>query len=151
DPEFRRIYTFLNRDGYWHVTSPQGLKGIYESGAIKPNVNGRFPVSWHDISQRSYGYIHNCVSLFDFAAATDEQFIQKWDNAHDILVGQSEPIKILLLLNGKQLLSKIIPNSDVWPRTRDGECYGCIPFLECWYPDDIPVDAITKQYCVPRD
>jgi hypothetical protein len=147
DPEWNRIYSLI-RQGYWHVTSLQGWGAIRESGAIKPNLGGRFPRRFGDITERSYGYKNKLVALFDFHTPSDREVIRQWGNAWDVLVNTCED-HILLQLDRCRLEAKIIPNSKVWGRSDKKVLGGCIPFVEVWYPEEIPIDTVGTVYRVP--
>jgi hypothetical protein len=136
NPEWKRIYSFLH-DGYWHVTS--AWDAIRESGAIKPNIGGRFPMKYGD---RHYAYHHQCIALFDFVTPSEEEVIQTWGHACDVL-SQNGPV--LLRLDRSSLDPKVIPNRDVWGR-EDTLRYLLIPFIEAWYPGEISTDAITAKF-----
>lgn len=142
DPAWRRIYKFLQR-GYWHVTSPQAWDKIRESGAIKPNIDGRYTVNF---TERSYSYIHQCVALFDFASPSEEEIIQNWHHAWDVI--RSKPTTVLLRLDRRRLHSKIIPNSQARQWLAEGKVANIIPFCEVWCPEEIPIVAVSHAYRV---
>jgi hypothetical protein len=146
NPEWRSIYSFLG-NGFWHVTSFESWSGILRSGAIRPNVRGRYAMRFGTISERSYGYHHNYVSLFDFRSPTEEEVIQTWARACDVLTDGLQSL-LLLRLDRRRLRRKIIPNSAAWPPTYE-EPFGSIPFIEVWYPGEIPVSAITGTFRLP--
>ena len=74
--DWNRIYKFISRQAYWHVTSQRAWKAIRESGSIKANVDYRFHSKWAEQSVRySYAGIHQCVALFDFHSPTEEDVI----------------------------------------------------------------------------
>lgn len=93
-------------------------------------------------SEKSYGGKHDCIALFDFVTATDQQLDDNWEHALD-LVG-----RVLVQLSWEQLRPKIISNDICRGKPVDGKYYGCIPFLEVWYPEDIPLSMITQIYRV---
>jgi hypothetical protein len=140
NPEWRRIYRFLH-PGYWHVTDPAAWIAIHESGAIKPNVGGRFETPY----QRSYAFVNECVALFDFAGPTEEEVIQVWGRACDVLTmgALTGDPSVLLRLDRRRLRPKIIPNSEGWPPK---ESLLSIPYIEVWYPGEIPIAAITGRF-----
>jgi hypothetical protein len=142
DPEWGRIYSFL-RHGYWHVTSPGNWQAIKKSGAIKPNINGRFRTRWSGITDRSYAYIQECVSLFDFITPSEEDVIRLWDRSWPILT-DNEATTVLLRIDRRQLRSKIIPNCEA------GVKYLQIPHCEVWFPGPIPIDSISSVYHLPQ-
>jgi hypothetical protein len=149
DPDWKRLYSFL-RHGYWHGQSLQAWEVTRQEGAIKPNIDGRYPMRFEFQTLRSYGYNHKCVALFDFMTPSEDQVIRSWGHAWDVLVNEEAPT-ILIQLNRKHLEQKIIPNSQGMQPAPSGKQYGCIPFCEVWYPDEIPTAAITSVYRVPAN
>lgn len=99
-------------------------------------------------TRRSYGYNHQCVSLFDFVTPSEDEVIRSWEHAWDVLVNVEAPT-ILLQLERSRLEPRIIPNSQGMQGAPDGKYYGCIPYCEVWYPGEIPSDAISSVYQVP--
>jgi hypothetical protein len=148
DQEWKRVYDFLRRD-YWHVTNPAAWDAIRQSGAIKPNLEGRFPTSWDDVvTGQSYAYLHGRVALFDFCTPSEDDAIRQWAHAWDVFMGGGGRalVRVLLQLTRERLVSKIIPNRR---GHLDGELFGCIEHCEVWYPEDIPTDAISAAYRLP--
>jgi hypothetical protein len=78
----------------------------------------------------------------------ERKVIAKWSQAWEVMVSQDKP-RILLELERERLLPKVIPNTDAWPKTKEGKIFGLIPFLEAWYPEDIPVEAVVRVYELP--
>jgi hypothetical protein len=136
------------RHGYWHVTTLAGCEEIRKAGAIKPNIDARFPARFDHTTRKSFGYVHRCVSLFDFATPSDEQVIRQWGNAWDVLTN-TQATHVLLRLDRGHLEPKIMPNSVAYPKTKDGGIFGCIPWVEVWYPEDIAIAAVTAVYHIP--
>lgn len=147
DPEWNRIYSFLNH-GYWHVTTPKSWEAIRESGAIKPNIDEQFKVNFDSTTRKSYGFKHNCVCLFDFISPSENETIEHWQHAWDVLVAK-KPNNILLQFDRPKLEPRIIPNSEAEKPGKWGVC-GRIESCEVWYPDEISLDAITNVYRVPH-
>lgn len=128
------IYSLL-RHGLWHITSPDGFRAIQIDGWID-GVKGQ--ISWEQ-SAKSYGGKRGYNSLFDFETPTEEDCIRQWDNAISIL--HRLPINVLLQLDRDLLKEKLIANSAARIElTSDG----FIRCVEAWYPEPIPVSAITK-------
>ena len=125
------VYGLL-REGLWHVTSPDGFRGIRAGGWID-GKSGQ--MSWA-VSKNSYGY----NSLFDFETPTEEECIRQWDKAFDILY--QRPINVLLQINRDVLEERLIANSVAMLDLNQHDLV--IWFVEAWYPERIPVSAITK-------
>ncbi|GAA4468407.1 hypothetical protein GCM10023156_59380 [Novipirellula rosea] len=147
DPSWRKIYDFVS-NGFWHVTSPTSWDAIRSSGAIEPNVGGRFPKRFGDISDRSYGYLKKYVSIFDFATPTERQVMRQWGNSWDVLVAQDSD-QILLQLDRESLSPDIIPNSANFNEAVGQIEGGCIPWVEVWFPHKIPVASIKGVFRIP--
>ena len=145
NPSWRHILKFLRRECYWHVTTKDAWREIRKSGAIMPNVDGRFSMRFDTISERSFGYINKCVSLFDFLSPSEEQLIRQWGNVHDVLTDTTKTM-ILLALRWQSLHSMIVPNSQCWNPESGSAAAGCIPFCEVWYPGEIPISVIEVTY-----
>jgi hypothetical protein len=146
DAEWCRNYATL-RNGYWHVTSMQGWQQIRESGSIRRNLGGRFPKRFGDITDRSYGYKINAIALFDFATPSEEEVMRQLGNAWDVITDMHAD-QVFLQVERGRLDARIVPNSECWGRSDGKVLGGCIPFIEVWYPDDIPADAIVSAYSI---
>jgi len=140
DPAWRRLYAFL-RCGYWHVTNPAKWEAIKESGAIKPNVDEGFEMRFESQTKKSIGHVNGYVMLFDFVTPSEEEIIGTWEHAWDVLT--DEVTTVLLRLDRRRLRTKVIPNS----AANCGDGY--ISFCEVWYPEPIPMIAISSVYRVP--
>jgi hypothetical protein len=130
-----------------HCTTRNGLKGIFKSGKILPN-DGRFPDSFPK-SQNSYGRINNLISLFDFKSATDQECeigLGDWYGSYFVnsKKRKKEPVSISILLSRKMLASKLISYKKAWADIRSKKIWvQPIPYVEAYYPEPIPCDAIT--------
>lgn len=129
------VYGLL-REGLWHVTSPDGFRGIRGDGWID-GKSGQ--MSWA-VSKNSYGYKRGYNSLFDFETPTEEECIRQWNNAFSVLY--QRPINVLLQINRDVLEEKLIANSVALLDLDQHDLV--IWFVEAWYPERIPVSAITK-------
>lgn len=147
DPEWGKIYAFIRRD-YWHVTSTEAWREIRASGAIKPNVDGRYDKRFGDITNRSFGYLHRYVSLFDFLTPSEEEVMRQWGNSWDVLVDQKHD-GLLLQLGRNNLAAKIVQNSTAWSEGKAQVRGGCIPHVEVWYPKEIAVDSVRNVWIIP--
>ena len=55
-----------------------------------------------------------------------------------------EPITIILKIAYDKLSDKFIPNNRIY--YDQGSWKDCIPFVEAWYPDKIPLSFIESTY-----
>ena len=141
DGEWQRVYSFLSCRALWHVTTNVAWEAIKLSRAIKPNVDAKYDMRFEFETEHSFGYMHQYVNLFDFFTASQEEVIQVWGFAWDILT--DDVPTVLLQLNWQRLRSELIPN------TVASDSHGHIPYCEVWYPGDIPTSAINAVYIVP--
>jgi hypothetical protein len=93
-------------------------------------------------TERTFAYVHNYVALFDFVTPSEQEAIRQWENAWTFLRASD----ILVRLDRRRLRSEIIPNH---LGRNDATACGCIPYLEVWYPDEIPTRFITAIYVMP--
>jgi hypothetical protein len=143
DPKWREVYSFVRRD-YWHSTTPQHWDAIRQSGAIMPNRNRQFPSYWKGVvADHCYSIKHECIALFDFVTPTEEEIMRVWDRAWEVITFNARQVAVLLQIERQRLEDRIIPNG------RASHDEGHVPFCEVWYPDDIPIDAISGVYRLP--
>lgn len=72
--------------------------------------------------------------------------MRQWGNAWDVMV-RDRTGSILLEFDRDQLVGKIVSNSAA--RIKNTQFIpggGYIPFVEVWYPDEIPANAILAVY-----
>ncbi len=101
---------------------------------IYPFLKDTYPQSkFYFASFKSY------VSLFDFSAAQYKQLISIHHTWGGFFFDQ-KPITIVLRLSKEELLDKLIPNSAA--KLDNPEKKGYIPYVEAWYPEPIPFNAI---------
>lgn len=131
------IYPLL-RGGLFHRTNIEGYRGIMSSRMISPNT-GQFPYTYPQ-SEYYFASSRGYVSLFDFRYASDRDCISIHHTWGSIFFDQ-KPITIVLRLNKDYLTDKLIPN-DSAPKLGNPEYKGYIPYIEAWYPELIPIEAI---------
>lgn len=132
-----KIYPLL-KGGIFHRTSISGYKGIKERGKIIPN-QGEFLYTYPQ-SKTYFASSKGYVCLFDFTTASDYQCISICDTWSGFFFDQ-EPFTIVLRLSKTYLVDKLIPNTSA-PKLGDPEYKGYIPYIESWYPEPIPYEAI---------
>jgi hypothetical protein len=138
DHPISNIYPFLRGD-LFHRTNFEGYRGIREAKQILPNT-GQFPYTYPQ-SEFSYGANIGGVSLFDFTSASDRDCISIHLTWGGFFFDQ-KPATIVFRMDKEFLSQKLISNSDA-PKLSDPQYKGYIPFIEAWYPEPIPFDAIV--------
>lgn len=136
----------LLREGILHRTGLAGYKGIQESGFIFPNNNEQFPFSYPQ-SKTYFGPSKGFMCLFDFESSKEEDYrinLRTWQQ----FFFDHKPVTIVLKLNRQKLIDKLIPNSAAHARLSDHTYKGYIPFIECCYPEPIPVSFIDSYILI---
>lgn len=131
-----KIYPFL-KGGLFHRTSIEGYRGIKKSGKILSN-NGQFPYTYPQ-SRFYFASSKSYISLFDFSSVRYQDLISIHHTWGGFFFDQN-PVTIVLRLDKEQLSDKLIPNSAA--KTDNPERRGYIPYIETWYPEAIPFNAI---------
>jgi hypothetical protein len=134
------------REGLYHVTSMQGLQGIFDAGAIIPN-DGRFS-SRDPQSERSYGRYRQYISLFDFQTPPERQCIELI-NTWESFFFAYKPATIVIGINRKKLEPKLLPN-DI-EREQFQNKLVRIPSIEVWYPEPMPVSLFSRLIAIVPD
>jgi len=142
ESEVSRIYPTLKAEIFYR-TNIDGYLCIKADGFICSN-KGKYPFTYPQ-TEYSFGFNKGYISLFDFKRATYKECIITHDTWGPFLSDQN-PITIILKLEQKKLLSKLIPNSEA-PRVGDKKYKIYIPFVEAWYPYQIPFNFI-KSFCL---
>jgi len=132
-----KIYPLL-RGGLFHRTSIEGYRGIRRSGQISPN-RGQFPFTYA-LSEHCYGFSKDYVCLFDFGSVSDLKVISIQHIWGQFFFDQ-KPFTIVFRLNRDSLSEKLIPSSAA-PKPGAPEYKSRIAYIEAWYPEPIPFEAI---------
>ena len=120
----------------FHVTSSKGFEGITTSGTIRHNQDGKLAASFPQ-SSISYGRRRGLVCLFDLRDVGDED--RFWSNFKKFSLPNP---RVFLFLDPSEY-AKVRPWTDANNRevNRRGEMF--IPYVEGWYPGDVPVKALS--------
>ena len=130
------------RGQYFHITSIEGFRGVFESGFIFPNINAKYKTSH---TNEYFGAYINSICIFDFNKPTLDQIKEQSEKAWAYFTGsQYKPsVSIFLVIDKNKVDHNIIPN----------KCYveanpyrKHIPYIEVWYKEPIPVCWIQKIY-----
>lgn len=141
-PIWQSIYRFLD-NRVWHATDEKGYSAICSSREIRPSGSKETYRQYPTIC--SYGVTKGFLCLFDFRPVTEEQLIRQWQNVCDII---TEGPRYLFCIDPSRLAEDLIPNSQDWNNGSQG--IGCIPFVESWYADTIPLSAVANVYKTRR-
>lgn len=126
------------RGTVFHVTSASNLQGIQLSGYVYSNSDDKFAYTFPQ-SKNAYGRRRGYVSLFDLRDVSDE-------NLSDALFrfyflnpfGRRDDPVFLFLSPG--CYQDLIP----WTVTRDDFSEMWVPYVESWYPGDLPLTEIER-------
>lgn len=127
--------------GILHRTSVDGFRGIYKTGKILSNSRGRFPETYPQ-TKVSYGFSIDCISLFDFESAREEDYRKNYPIWGGFF-SDCKPITTIFKLDRQQLAQNLIPNSER-PLPDEKDYKLSIAYVEVWYPREIPYEAIDS-------
>ncbi len=125
----------------WRSESVDNLRAILASGAILPNVNGRFAPLWGE----GYGSSINAVCLFDLdTASEDEIFLtaQSWRNFLTDIKPATVWIEIPRVRLDPSLVEPPFPRKGVQSPT--GPTSRRIPYVEAWHCGPIAVSTFSR-------
>ena len=151
----RSEYTFHNEELYekllpilnnniFHVTSYERFEKIEKEGYIKSNKNGELGFTYPQ-SENSYGRKRGYICLFDLRNKTKEEIENGLDCFYflDIYAfGNKQVYLILMEEYYTQLIDTEQAKADI------GYTEMWIPNMECWYPEDLPLDNIKEVIIV---
>jgi hypothetical protein len=142
--ELEAIVLPLLRGRVFHVTDAATVESIARSGRIYSNQQAHFTLAFG--STNSYGRIRGWVSLFDLSNTADAEIKEALVCYYFLRVFHFERTHICLLFIAENAWPSLIH----WQRAREDvsgkEMY--IPFVEAWYPGDIPLDLISDSLVV---
>lgn len=123
----------------FHVTSESSFIKIFETGAIEPNTNGRFPYTFGQ-STNSYGSKRGYVCLFDLRAVPDDKLDLGLSKYHFLNPSHTENRPVFLIMS-PEIYGELIP----WTTWKEENVLFemAVPHIEAWYPGRIPVCKLT--------
>ncbi|MFZ1388103.1 MAG: hypothetical protein WBP46_14725 [Thiolinea sp.] len=131
------VFNFINGKVF-HVTSENGLKGIMDSGFIKP-FDGTFKASWNlSPNATTYARTKNYVCLFDFKNCSPSQSIKYPEQWHNLVL-RYNPFNFIIEINEDFLKSDLIYNESAVEEY--GYSIKFVPRVEIWSKTPIPVNA----------
>ena len=122
----------------FHVTSSAGLAGIRASGLIRSNQDGSIK-STYPQSEASYGRRRGYVCLFDLRSVTGQQLedaLMKFDFLDPSGAKDQDPAFLFL---AEPEHKELIPCT-----TARGTPEVWVPYIESWYPRDLPITRISR-------
>ncbi|HJX18727.1 MAG TPA: hypothetical protein VJ437_11105 [Acidiferrobacterales bacterium] len=130
------ILSFLRRE-IFHTTSCDGLRGIFNAGAILPN-HGQF--NYTHGTDYSYGAAQRCVCLFDFETPSEDECIRTHDRWSTMLRAH-HPVTVAILLRHVAIRPQLIPNKCAIEANQPDAIY--VPHVEVWSKEPVPITAIV--------
>jgi hypothetical protein len=124
----------------FHVTSLEAYKEIVRDGMIVSNIEGQFRYTFPQ-SAISYGRKRGYVCLFDLRNKSNkviEEALWKYYFLNPPFC-QNKPVFLIL---SSKLYSDLIYDTQAKREAGYNEMY--IPYIECWYRDNIPLEKIDK-------
>jgi hypothetical protein len=122
----------------FHVTSSAALMAIGGSGAIHSNHDRRFQFTFPQ-SENNYGRQRGYVCLFDFREASEDAAREARRKFNFLKPTSADPV-FLFLHPSKH--ARLIP----WTEAPVGAMV--IPYVETWYPGDVPLSSLTYALVV---
>lgn len=122
----------------FHVTSSGALNGIRASGLISSNQDGSFEFTFPQ-SRTCYGRQHGYVCLFDLRDVQEDAVNDALMKFYFLKPTAADPVFLFL---DQCEYPRLVP----WTEAPMGDMV--IPYVETWYPGDIPVAALTHALVV---
>jgi hypothetical protein len=148
--DLKDLWPVLSAQGtYWHSTTVERFRAICQEG-IQPfseQIKSDYP--------ESLGAYFRSICLFDFFSPSEEQIFQVEDSWACFLTND-EPLKVFIGIDKNKLDSAhhIDQNHQRYKSLKgsgDESIYrNQIPFVECWYTQNIPVSAFSKIILIKR-
>lgn len=135
------------RGNIFHLTNYTNYKNIQNDGVIFNNKDEYFPLNTS--SKGSYGRLKGWVcliNLVDFSDVIINNSLMKYNFLSSEEINNTTHINTLVyLIYNSKYSDELIPNSYASENQMvDGVYPLYIPFVECWYPGNLPLEKITK-------
>ena len=130
----------LLKEKVFHVTSSEAYQAIVKDGMIKPNINACFKYTFPQ-SEISYGVKRGYICLFDLRNKSDDFIEESLMKFYFLKPSYYQDISIFLILSPRSYSCLIY-----WTQAKEEIGYSemYIPYVECWYPSDIPLEYIDE-------
>jgi len=130
----------LLRDRVFHVTPAKGCADICKQGLLKNNQAGKFGFTFGQ-SVKSYGRLNGCVCLFDLRDISDKKVGESLEKYYFLNPSFCNDNPFFLLVS-EGLYPKLISWKKAWVEKAYEKML--IPYVECWFPGDIPIDGVAE-------
>jgi hypothetical protein len=127
----------------FHVTSHDALTKIIESRVIRSNRDGHLGFTYPQ-SQVSYGRRRGYVCLFDFRSVSDPELQDALMKFYFLDPMADRPQNPAFLFLDDSEYGRLVPGTSA--KGNHGEMW--IPFVESWYPGNLPLTAITEVLAI---
>ncbi len=132
------VFPFLN-NLVFHKTNQRAYEGICKSGVIKNNRDKKYPFSYHR-SDISYGRNKGNVCLFDFRDVALFE-INETLLRYSFLPSYQDNYIVYFFHLAETYFTELIPVSVANAEADYKKMW--IPYTECWFPGDIPIEHIS--------
>lgn len=131
----------LLRHRVFHVTCAANLPAILASGRISANLDGTLPTAF-GASRNSFFRLRDCVSVFDYRTATDEEIDKSLTKCTPWQAGRMCGFEIAIFFLNNAAGSRLEP----WPLWKTTESYRqmVVPYVEAGHPGPIPLASIDE-------
>jgi hypothetical protein len=146
DSAIERLFLPLVRGRLFHLTTDESFADICRCGWISSGRQAPIALTPGQL-ERSYGRKRGWVSLYDLSDPTDvevkEALIRYW-----LLKTLRDEGQLMCLM----IAETVRPSLVSWQRAiRElGEKEFFIPFVEAWYPGDLPLRLVTESFQLIR-
>ena len=144
DNELREKLLPVLKDEIFHVTSYSRFEKIEEARFIKSNVNGELGYTYPQ-SENSYGRKRGYICLFDLRRKTEEEIQHGLDCFYFLGIRELSNKQVHLILKD-EYYAKLIYTEQAKAEIGFKEMW--IPYVECWYPEDLPLSNIKEMIIV---
>ena len=126
----------------FHVTPAPTFEMIRASGVIRSNQDGQLSFTYPQ-SQNNYGRRRGCVCLFDLRDVPDGELRDALRKFYFLNHAPAKGHPVFLFLDPQEY-GKLIP----WTVAKGNYKEVLIPYVESWYPTDLPVSALAGALAV---
>jgi hypothetical protein len=142
--ELKKKLLPILKEKVFHVTSFTRFEKIEDSGFIKSNSSGEFGFTY-SVSENSYGRKRGYICLFDLRNKTEAEIDNGLECIYFLGARELGDKQVHLILKA-EYYSKLIHTAQAKKEIRFREMW--IPYVECWYPEDLPLANIEEVIIV---
>ncbi|MCH7883519.1 hypothetical protein IIA95_03850 [Patescibacteria group bacterium] len=139
----------------FHVTSGQAFRKIQETGFINSNKGNTYPLVFPQ-SSSNFGTRNGLVSLIDLRQKSYDEAEKYAGEGYYFLRPKNDWVEVVFLLINPNFYKDLKLQSRFNPRL-EGKNYIAmeeiykgtyVPEIECWYPEKITLDKLSKVLIV---